>query len=263
MRENPNPNDLNSIFKGENSLRTTGDAVKLINQEKFAWDQVEKNGLSLSSIANPTLTEKVFKEMLDKDKNIKNMKIKQILQVYGGEEHLDVDYDLIVGQTEKYAEYSADGQQLDIYNHKRSKYIEDVFINNHTTVWGSWYSDVLGWGFACCHNNLKDSVCSGDKGKKEALVKEFKIRKQKDEDFKRVKELNEAQKKNDGFKAPMARKKQVDKNENGQQQQVQENGKVKKIEKKESIIIMKKIIKKLLKKILKIIENREKFLMTL
>jgi pre-mRNA-processing factor SLU7 len=31
MRENPTPNDPSSIFKGENALRITGDAIKLIN----------------------------------------------------------------------------------------------------------------------------------------------------------------------------------------------------------------------------------------
>lgn len=61
MRENPNPNDPDSQFKGENELRMTGAAIDFINQEKFAWDAVERSGLDLSSISNPTLTERVFR----------------------------------------------------------------------------------------------------------------------------------------------------------------------------------------------------------
>lgn len=63
MRENPNPNDPNSEFQGENALRMTGGAIDFINQEKFAMDAVEKEGFDLNSIANPTMTEKVYKEM--------------------------------------------------------------------------------------------------------------------------------------------------------------------------------------------------------
>lgn len=35
----------------------------------------------------------------------------------------------------------------------RSKYAEDVYTNNHRSVWGSWYSMDSGqWGYACCHS---------------------------------------------------------------------------------------------------------------
>jgi pre-mRNA-processing factor SLU7 len=46
----------------------------------------------------------------------------------------------------------------------KSKYPEDVFINNHTSVWGSWWSD-FKWGYACCHSFVKNSYCTGDMGK--------------------------------------------------------------------------------------------------
>lgn len=174
MRENPNPNDPNSAFKGENELRMTGAAVSFINQEKFAWDAVERNSLDLSSIANPTLTERVFKSMQQKESTLKDKNRQKIFDEYGGSEHFEGDSDLIFGQTEKYAEYSADGSALDIYNHKRSKYAEDTYINNHTSVWGSYYNDYLGWGFACCHGNSKNSMCTGERGKKESVTREVK-----------------------------------------------------------------------------------------
>lgn len=42
-------------------------------------------------------------------------------------------------------------------------YPEDVFINNHTTVWGSWWRD-FKWGYACCHSTIKNSYCVGEDG---------------------------------------------------------------------------------------------------
>ena len=35
----------------------------------------------------------------------------------------------------------------------RSKYEEDVHVNNHLAIWGSFYDRETGrWGFACCHS---------------------------------------------------------------------------------------------------------------
>ena len=37
-----------------------------------------------------------------------------------------------------------------------------VYINNHTAVWGSWYSPNSGqWGYACCHSIIHASYCAG------------------------------------------------------------------------------------------------------
>lgn len=36
----------------------------------------------------------------------------------------------------------------------RSKYEEDVLINNHTSVWGSYWKDGQ-WGYKCCHSFIK------------------------------------------------------------------------------------------------------------
>lgn len=45
----------------------------------------------------------------------------------------------------------------------RSKYEEDVFINNHTTVWGSWWKD-HHWGYKCCKQTIRNSYCTGAAG---------------------------------------------------------------------------------------------------
>lgn len=47
----------------------------------------------------------------------------------------------------------------------RSRYEEDVIVNNHTSVWGSWWHDGI-WGYACCHQTVKNSYCTGSAGEK-------------------------------------------------------------------------------------------------
>lgn len=45
----------------------------------------------------------------------------------------------------------------------KSKYEEDVYINNHTSVWGSWWKDHQ-WGYKCCQQTIKNSYCTGAAG---------------------------------------------------------------------------------------------------
>jgi hypothetical protein len=44
----------------------------------------------------------------------------------------------------------------------RSRYEEDVHPQNHTSVWGSYWS-AGSWGYACCKSCIKNSMCLGDK----------------------------------------------------------------------------------------------------
>lgn len=45
----------------------------------------------------------------------------------------------------------------------KSKYEEDVYINNHTSVWGSWWKDHQ-WGYKCCKQTMRNSYCTGAAG---------------------------------------------------------------------------------------------------
>lgn len=85
-------------------------------------------------------------------------------------------------ETEAYYEYSIDGKlkkDTPQYGRIKSRYPEDVFANDHTSVWGSWWNQYLGWGYQCCHSNTKQSMCMGLKGKELALQREFKVKKQR------------------------------------------------------------------------------------
>jgi len=56
---------------------------------------------------------------------------------------------------------------------KKSRYPEDIFINDHKSVWGSWWNEHLGWGYTCCHSNDKFSYCEGERGKRLAITREY------------------------------------------------------------------------------------------
>lgn len=174
MRENPNPNSEKQIFKGDNAYRYTGDTLNLLEQEKFAWELAENHSAEVNTIGLPSGTEILYKKMKEKEKENIDSKKKELISKYGGEEHLDIDHEVIFGQTEKYIEYGRDGKMKGAFDKLRgkSKYEEDKYLNNHVSVWGSWWNEELGWGFACCHANDRQALCLGERGKVLALKKE-------------------------------------------------------------------------------------------
>lgn len=45
----------------------------------------------------------------------------------------------------------------------KSKYEEDLYPGNHSSVWGSWYNrEEEKWGYACCHQCVKNAYCLAD-----------------------------------------------------------------------------------------------------
>ncbi|KAM3127772.1 hypothetical protein pb186bvf_020150 [Paramecium bursaria] len=66
-------------------------------------------------------------------------------------------------------------------NTQKSKYIEDQYIGEHNQIWGSYWNEVLGWGFACCFSNKKTNECLGEKGKRQSLTKEYLLKRQIEE----------------------------------------------------------------------------------
>jgi pre-mRNA-processing factor SLU7 len=46
-----------------------------------------------------------------------------------------------------------------------------VYVNNHTSVWGSWYDTAsMTWGYGCCHSTVHISYCTGEAGKQAATA---------------------------------------------------------------------------------------------
>ncbi|SJK97506.1 probable Pre-mRNA-splicing factor SLU7 [Armillaria ostoyae] len=154
-------------FAGDNFLRYSGDAPDVQQLQLFAW-QAAARGNDVHLNANPTQGELLHSEFKKRKDELKETSKVSILAKYGGEEYLQAaPQELRQGQTENYVEYSRTGQVIKGRERAkaRSKYPEDVLVNNHTDVWGSWYDAATGtWGYACCHSTLHISYCSGQAG---------------------------------------------------------------------------------------------------
>jgi pre-mRNA-processing factor SLU7 len=154
-------------FAGENFLRYSGDAPEVQKLQLFAWGSSQR-GSDVHLQANPTAGELLHAEYKQKKETLKDKNKVSILSKYGGAEYLETaPAELRQGQTEEYVEYSRTGQVVKGHERAkaRSKYAEDVFINNHSAVWGSWYDPGAGaWGYACCHSTVHASYCAGQAG---------------------------------------------------------------------------------------------------
>ncbi|KAH1023881.1 pre-mRNA-splicing factor Slu7 [Dendroctonus ponderosae] len=164
MRENPNP-AKDDTYEGENFVRFTGDTKTHAKAQLFAWEAYEK-GVDVHLLAEPTKLELLKKEYESKKEQFKGQVQSKVLERYGGEEHLQVPpKSLLMAQTETYVEYSRSGKIVKGQEKSEinSKYAEDVSINNHTSVWGSYWKGGR-WGYKCCHSFIMNSYCLSETG---------------------------------------------------------------------------------------------------
>ncbi|XP_041993841.1 pre-mRNA-splicing factor SLU7-like [Salvia splendens] len=63
-----------------------------------------------------------------------------------------------------------------------AKYEEDVYINNDTSVWGSWWKD-HEWGYKCCDQTVRNSYCTGAAEASAELMKANIARKEANSDI--------------------------------------------------------------------------------
>ncbi|EDQ87206.1 uncharacterized protein MONBRDRAFT_37998 [Monosiga brevicollis MX1] len=124
-------------------------------------------GVDVHLQADPTKAEMLHKAFEQKKQQFGEQQRQSILEKYGGAEHLKAPpKELLMAQTEHYVEYSQSGRVIK-GNEKakvQSKYEEDVYPGNHTSVWGSYWSRGR-WGYACCHATEKQSYCTGAEGR--------------------------------------------------------------------------------------------------
>jgi pre-mRNA-processing factor SLU7 len=150
-------------------VRPSGDAAGFDMAQRLAWDAQEEMGDTSQHLqANPTYGELHRKKAKEESEKKRAERDKLLLEQYGGEEHImpDTMKAITITETEKFIEYNPDGTVKGAPKPVfKSRYVEDVFINNHTSVWGSWWSD-FKWGYACCHSTIKNSYCTGVQGTK-------------------------------------------------------------------------------------------------
>ena len=158
-----------ALVAEDNFMRASGDAAEFERAQKYAWETQErgdKNKLHLQ--ANPTSGEYSRKKEKEEQDAKKRAQRKALHEKYGGEQHLlpTEAHKVLVSENDRYLEYDESGAVKGLPKvEEKSKYSEDIFLNNHTSVWGSWWSN-FKWGYACCHSMIKNSYCTGEDGKR-------------------------------------------------------------------------------------------------
>ncbi|OZC09003.1 Pre-mRNA-splicing factor SLU7 family protein [Onchocerca flexuosa] len=171
MRENPFANIPGkekeaAKFAGENFIRYTGEVVQANEAQVFAW-QARCKGIDVHALAEPTKLEAMKKEFEQQKLSAKDEHKSKLLEKYGGEKYLHAPpKELLLAQTENYVEYNRKGKVVKGEERRvvLSRYEEDKYLNNHKSVWGSYWKSGQ-WGFACCHSFIKNSYCLGEIGK--------------------------------------------------------------------------------------------------
>ncbi|KAK8548632.1 hypothetical protein V6N12_061541 [Hibiscus sabdariffa] len=167
MREDPLPDsDPNEKFYGgDNQYRQSGQALEFKQLNIHAWEAFDK-GQDVHMQAAPSQAELLFRNYKVIKEKLKTKTKDTIMEKYGNaatEE--DIPMELLLGQSERQVEYDRAGRIIKGMETSlpKSKYEEDVFINNHTTVWGSWWKDHQ-WGYKCCKQTIRNSYCTGAAG---------------------------------------------------------------------------------------------------
>lgn len=157
-----------ALVAEDNFMRASGDAAEFERAQKYAWESQERGDKDKTHLqANPTSGEYFRRKEKVESESRRVAERKILLQKYGGEEYLQPSQlrDLAVIENEKFVEYDASGAIRGAPKvGTTSKYLEDVLINNHKSVWGSWWEN-FQWGYDCCHSTVKNSYCTGQEGK--------------------------------------------------------------------------------------------------
>lgn len=157
-----------ALVAEENFVRASGDAAEFEKAQKYAWESQEKGMPQIHLQANPTSGEVLRKQEKEESEAKRQSQRKALLDKYGGNEHLQPTplRDTMVVENERFVEYDESGAIKGAPKKAtKSKYPEDVLVNNHKSVWGSWWYE-FKWGYACCYSTVKNSYCTGEDGKK-------------------------------------------------------------------------------------------------
>ncbi len=174
------------LFAEEGFLRASGDAAEFERAQRYAWEKQERAGDTSQHLqANPTAGEYFRRKEREEAEKQRTAQLRAIEEKYGGagipgstqqqqqrqlqqQQQGTALRDMLVAVTESEAFHEYDEAGLIKGAPRtvaRSKYPEDVHVNNHTSVWGSWWSD-FRWGYACCHSFIRKSYCTGEEGKR-------------------------------------------------------------------------------------------------
>ena len=156
-----------------------GDAANFERAQRYAWETQEGNssGAATAAVkklhlqANPTEGEILLKQqtLLAAEKRAARQ---AYLESQYGNTALKPDDTvkaLLTASNSTFVEYddsgAIKGSKNKIVGIPKSKYPEDIYPSNHTSTFGSWWSN-FQWGYACCHSLVRNSYCTGEEGKR-------------------------------------------------------------------------------------------------
>ncbi|KAL7274078.1 mRNA splicing protein [Rhizina undulata] len=153
-----------ALVAEDNFMRSSGDAAEFERLQRLAWESRERGDRAKMHLqANPTEAEHIRKKQERETTEKRARERKALLDKYGGAEHFAAKPP-VLEEEERYIEYTPTGQVKGKEKiTPKSKYPEDKYIGNHTSVWGSWWEN-FKWGYACCHSTVKKSYCTGKEG---------------------------------------------------------------------------------------------------
>ena len=155
-----------ALVAEDNFIRASGDAAEFERAQRYAWESQERGDKTQHLQANPTFGEIRRRKQIDEKDVRRDTQRKALLDKYGGEEHIKPSPlgGAAVLENERFVEYDETGAiKGQPKRAAKSKYAEDLLTNNHTSVWGSWWSN-FQWGYSCCHSTVKNSYCTGEEG---------------------------------------------------------------------------------------------------
>lgn len=156
------------LFAEEGFVRASGDAAEFEKATKYAWEAQENKGDTSQHLqANPTAGEFYRRKEKEEAERKRLEREEQLREMYGDGARAmpDALKELTVTENEHFVEYDEHGLVKGAKASAKSKYPEDIYINNHTSIWGSWWSN-FQWGYECCHSTIKNSYCTGEDGKR-------------------------------------------------------------------------------------------------
>jgi pre-mRNA-processing factor SLU7 len=158
-----------ALVAEDNFMKASGDAQAFEKAQKYAWESQERGDANRTHVqANPTSGEYFLRKENEERKARHEAQQRLLAEKYGGEEYRKPSplASIKVTENESFVEYDGSGAiKGKLKPVTKSMYPEDVYINNHTSVWGSWWKD-FQWGYSCCHSVIKNSYCTGEEGRK-------------------------------------------------------------------------------------------------
>ena len=159
--------EASALVAEDNFMRASGDAAEFDSAQRAAWESQQRGDKDkLHLQANPTAGEHLRKKEKAEFDAKREAHLKKLREKYGEPQQPPSSLrHAAITENEQYVEYDESGDVKGAPKViAKSKYPEDVFVNNHSSVWGSWWSN-FQWGYACCHSSVKNSYCTGVEGK--------------------------------------------------------------------------------------------------